>query len=74
MLSAVLRSKRATRVSLAIVRTFVRLRRMLANHAELAQRVAQHDQEIAILFDEVRALTAPVEPEKKRRIGFQAPE
>jgi hypothetical protein len=73
MLSAVLRSKQATQVSLAIVRTFVRLRRMLAANEELARKVAQHDHEIGILFDHVRALLEPPEPEKKNPIGFVHP-
>jgi len=73
MLSAVLRSKQATQVSLAIVRTFVRLRQMLAANEELARKVAQHDQEIAILFDHVRALLEPPEPKAKKPIGFIHP-
>ena len=69
MLSAVLRSKQAAQVSLAIIRTFVRLRRILATNEELARKVAQHDHEIAILFDHVRALLQEPEP-KKNQIGF----
>jgi phage regulator Rha-like protein len=39
MLSSVLNSERAIVVNIAIVRTFVRLRQMLATHEELAQRL-----------------------------------
>ena len=39
MLSSVLRSKRAIRVNIAIMRTFVRLRQILATHKELAQKL-----------------------------------
>jgi len=74
MLSAVLRSKQATKVSLIIVKTFVRLRRMLAANEELARKVDQHDHEIAILFDHVRALLETPEPSKKNPIGFIHPE
>jgi hypothetical protein len=74
MLSAVLRSKQATKVSLIIVKTFVRLRRMLATNEELARKVDQHDHEIAILFDHVRALLETPEPSKKNPIGFIHPE
>jgi hypothetical protein len=71
MLSSVLRSDRAADVNLAIMRTFVRLRRMLAANEELARKVAQHDQEIGILFEHLQhLLQAPPEPEK-RRIGFR---
>jgi len=39
MLSSVLRSKRAIRVNIAIMRTFVRLRQILATRKELAQKL-----------------------------------
>lgn len=71
MLSGVLRSRRAVEVNIAIMRTFVRLREVLAAHEELARKVDQHDQEIAILFDHVRALLEPPEPQKKA-FGFAA--
>ena len=56
MLSSVLRSRRAARVNIAIIRAFVRLRQVLATHDKLAHKVAQHDQEIGVLFQHVRAL------------------
>ena len=40
MLSSVLRSKRAIRVNVEIMRAFVRLRRMLASNEELARKLA----------------------------------
>jgi len=70
MLASVLRSKRAIEVNIAIVRTFIRLREMLTDNKELAQKVAQHDQEIGLLFEHVQQLLEPPEPPKKRRIGF----
>jgi len=70
MLSAILRSDQATRVSIGIVRTFVRLRRVLASNEELARKVAQHDDEIGVLFDHVKGLLAPPEPKLRKRIGF----
>ena len=42
MLSSVLHSKQAVEVNIAIVRTFVRLRRMLAASEDLARKVARH--------------------------------
>jgi len=72
MLASVLRSKRAIEVDIAIVRTFIHLRQMLATNDELARKVAQHDQEIAILFDHIQHLLEPSEPPNKRRIGFTA--
>ena len=72
MLSSVLRSDRAADVNLEIMRTFVRLRQMLASNEELARKVAQHDQEIGILFEHIQGLLEPPEQSKKRRIGFNA--
>jgi hypothetical protein len=60
MLSSILRSKRAVQVNVAIVRTFVKLREMLATNEELARKVAQHDRQIAVPFDQVQKMLAPV--------------
>jgi len=69
MLSSVLRSARAAEVNVAIVRTFVKLREVLATHKDLARKVEQHDQQIAILFDRVQKLLAPPNP-PKHPIGY----
>ncbi len=70
LLSSVLRSDRAAEVNIGIMRTFVKLREMLATNEELARKVAQHDQEIAILFEHIQGLLEPPDPPKRRRIGF----
>ncbi len=77
MLSSVLRSKRAVLVNIEIMRAFVRLRRMLASHAELARKVAalekKYDEQFKVVFDALRQLMKP--PERKpRRIGFRPEE
>src|SRR5262249_17464518 len=76
MLSGVLRSKRAVRVNIEIMRAFVRLRELLSTHRELAQKLAElehkigsHDEQIQIVFEAIRQLMAPPEP-NKRKIGF----
>ena len=46
MLSSVLRSKRAVQVNVAIMRAFVRLRRMLASNASLARKLDEPREEI----------------------------
>ena len=74
MLSSVLRSDRAADVNVAIMRTFVRLRQVLATNEELARKVAQHDREIGVLFEHVKALLKPPGPSKKLLIGFVQPE
>ena len=76
MLSSILRSKRAVHVNIAIVRTFVKLRKIISTHKELAYKLSQlerkiekHDTEIQAIFEAIRRLM--VTPEKpKRRIGF----
>ena len=71
MLSGVLHSKRAVEVNIGIMRAFVHLREMLATNEELARKVAQHDQEIGILFEHIQELLEPPEPPKKHPIGFR---
>jgi hypothetical protein len=73
MLSSVLRSQRAVQVNIAIVRTFVKLRQILASHRELARKIEQHDQQIALLFDTVQKLLTPPDPPKKNPIGYITP-
>ncbi len=75
MLSSVLRSKRAIQVNIEIIRAFVRLRRILASHADLARKLdaleKKYDAQFKIVFDAIRQLMAPPEPETpKKRIGF----
>jgi hypothetical protein len=59
MLSSVLRSARAADVNIAIMRTFVKVRRILATNGDLARQVAVHDLEIATLFQHVQKLLTP---------------
>ena len=76
MLSSVLNSERAVQVNIAIMRTFVKLRKILSTHKglvhklnELERKVEKHDGEIHAIFDAIRRLMA--EPEKPRnKIGF----
>jgi hypothetical protein len=74
MLSSVLHSKRAVMVNVEIMRAFVRLRRILATHADLARKLAalekRYDAQFRAVFDAIRELMAPPEPSKKRPIGF----
>jgi hypothetical protein len=80
MLSSVLKSERAVKVNIAIMRAFVKLRQMLNVNRELAQkfselerRVGKHDEDITAILEAIRQLMAP--PEKSRReIGFHVRE
>jgi hypothetical protein len=73
MLSSVLRSKRAVRVNIEIMRAFVNLRQLLATHKDLARKLEvleqKYDAQFKVVFDAIRQLMAPPAA-KQRRIGF----
>jgi hypothetical protein len=77
MLSTVLNSKRAIAVNIAIMRTFVRLRHILATHKELAERLAatekKYDQQFKVVFDILKRLMEPPPEPPKRPLGFVSP-
>jgi hypothetical protein len=73
MLSSVLHSDRVIDVNVEIMRAFVRLRRLLATHADLARKLEalekKYDAQFQIVFEAMRQMMAP--PESiKGRIGF----
>jgi len=75
MLSSVLNSERAIQVNIEIMRAFVRLRQMLSSNRELAKRLDElerkYDAQFKVVFDAIRELMRPSEPEPpKKRIGF----
>ncbi|HUW00638.1 MAG TPA: ORF6N domain-containing protein [Gallionella sp.] len=74
MLSSVLRSDRAIQVNIEIMRTFVRLRQILASNAELSRKLAtlekKYDIQFKAVFDAIRQLMTPLEPKQNRPIGF----
>ena len=80
MLSSVLRSERAVRVNVEIMRAFVRLRRILADNAELARRLddleSKYDIQFKVVFDAIRKLMEKPKPEPRppRKIGFHVSE
>lgn len=81
MLSSVLHSARAIDVNIEIMRVFVRLRQVVAAHAELARKLdelekkyAEHDKKFLVVFEAIRQLMAPPpQTQNKGRIGFQMP-
>jgi len=77
MLSSVLHSPRAVQVNIEIMRTFVRLRRLLASHADLAERLEEleqkYDAQFRVVFDAIRQMMAPEEKGRKE-IGFRVEE
>jgi len=80
MLSGVLRSSRAVKVNVAVMRSFVRLREAVsinrgfaAKLERLESRVAGHDEQIRSVFEAVRELMSIPETPKKS-IGFTVEE
>lgn len=74
MLSSVLNSERAIQVNIAIMRAFVRLRKILESHAELARKLEElekkYDSQFKVVFEAIRQLMAAPEKHPKK-IGFQ---
>ena len=75
MLSSVLRSQRAVQVNVAIMRTFVRLREMLATHEDLRRKIdameKRYDARFQAVFDTIPQMLETPNPMKKA-IGFHA--
>ena len=78
MLSSVLRSPRAAQVNIAIMRTFVQLRRLMDTNRDLARKIEalekRYDEQFAVVFDAIKQLIASDQAQKaqpKRRIGFR---
>ena len=81
MLASVLNSKRAVRMSIQIVKVFVRLTEIISSHKELADKIEtlehklesrfkKHDREIKVLFEAIHRLMQPPNPPRKQ-IGFK---
>jgi ORF6N domain len=74
MLSSVLKSKKAVRVNVEIMRAFVRLRELVGRNRDLAKRLdsleSKYDGQFKVVFDAIRELMNPQQPVPKRRIGF----
>jgi len=79
MAATVLNSERAVRMSVFVVRAFVRLRELLAANRQIAAKIEElesrldtHDDSIAQIIRAIRELTAPGRRHRPR-IGFQLP-
>lgn len=75
MLSSVLHSERAVQVNVEIMRTFVKLRRMLTANLELARKLdlleKKYDSQFKVVFEAIRQLMVPAPQQPgSRRIGF----
>lgn len=74
MLSSVLKSERAIQVNIQIMRTFTKLREMLATNKELREKIEklekEYDNRFRVIFDVIKKLLAQ-ESEPKTEIGFR---
>lgn len=74
MLSSVLKSERAIKVNIAIMRAFVKLREMLASNAALARKIRsmekKYDKQFKVVFEAIYKLMEPPKRER-RKIGFK---
>jgi hypothetical protein len=74
MVANIIKSKIAIQMSIVVVKTFVKLREMLASNAQLKRKIEdmekKYDGQFRVVFDAIRQLLEP--PTKpKRRIGFR---
>jgi hypothetical protein len=77
MFASVLKSKKAVKISISIIKTFIKLRQILSTHKELAYKLAElerktekHDDAIKVIFEAIRELMMPQEEKPRRRTGF----
>lgn len=75
MLSSVLNSDRAIQVNIQIMRTFIKLRKLLETHKDILKKIEEmekrYDNQFRVVFQTIKKMMSP--PEKpKRKIGFQA--
>ncbi len=76
MLASVLNSERAIKISISVIKTFVKLREIISTRRafavqldKLERKMANHDEHIKVLFDAIRQLMQQPEP-KEKKIGF----
>jgi len=75
MLSSVLRSPQAAEVNIAIMRTFVQLRRLMDSNRDLNRKIEslekKYDEQFAAVFQAIKQLIAN-DSKPQREIGFHA--
>jgi hypothetical protein len=80
MLSSVLNSERAIQVNIAIMRSFVQLRKFIESNKELSRKIEEleravtgHDENIRVIFEAIRQLIDQKEepPAQRNPIGYR---
>jgi hypothetical protein len=73
MLSSVLKSKRAVQVNIQIMRTFTKLRQIIASHKDLLNKLEEmernYDGQFKMVFEAIRKLMMP-QVNSGKKIGF----
>ena len=74
MLSGILNSDRANQVNIAIMRTFVQIRKLLSSQKDLAEKInkmeAKYNEQFKLVYTTLRQLILP-EPRPRKRIGYK---
>ncbi|MCF7870435.1 MAG: ORF6N domain-containing protein [Candidatus Omnitrophica bacterium] len=74
MLSSVLKSKRAVKVNIQIMRIFIKMRKILSNYKNLEKKIKniekKYDSQFKVVFEVIRQLVSE-EKKSKRHIGFK---
>ena len=77
MLSGVLKSEKAVRVNISIMRAFVKMRELLEENVELRKKLKtlekKYDKQFKLVFDAIRAILR-IETKPKNPLGFKIPE
>ncbi len=75
MLSSVLRSPKAIEVNIAIMRTFVKLRKMMESNAQLRMKIEEmeqkYDEQFQVVFKAIKSLLQ-IKSKPRRQIGYKS--
>ena len=77
MVANVLSSKEAVKMSLYVIRAFIKQRKLLTMQSDILKKLAQmdakllrHDEALRVIWQELQPLLVPTSVSPKRRIGF----
>ena len=78
MLATVLRSERAVKMSIAVVRAFIELKKIAINYSEIAKqlkglkdRLGEHDVQLGAIYDDLENLMDEKTEAKVKKIGWR---
>jgi len=75
MLSSVLKSQKAIEVNIAIMRTFIEIRKYTVNYKDLADKLLEHDKQFSDVYEALDYLISKdkqeIEENQRERIGFK---